>query len=158
MIDNVQLLKYDRFFATGSDAVQGGRRSACRITCSSPLAIRSGGLANDWRRLCLNHNYMYHHLQLILIILFKSDIVAYTQNTIPSFFGWRLRPPTIIRRDGCGGPQYTLLHSHRLLVVGGSRADSAYWNIACNCLPSHFHNNFGWIQIRFAWNPNVSWV
>ena len=33
-------------------------------------------------------------------------------------FGWRLRPPTIIRRDGCGGPQYTLLHSHRLLVVG----------------------------------------
>ena len=35
-----------------------------------------------------------------------------------TIFGWRLRPPTIIRRDGCGGPQYTLLHSHRLLVVG----------------------------------------
>ena len=52
MIDNVQLIKYDRFFATGSDAVQGGRRSACRITFSSPLAIRGGGLANDWRRLC----------------------------------------------------------------------------------------------------------
>ena len=33
-------------------------------------------------------------------------------------FGWRLRPPTIVRRDWCGGPQYTLLHSHRLLVVG----------------------------------------
>ena len=33
-------------------------------------------------------------------------------------FGWRLRPPTNIRRDGCGGRQYTLLHSHRLLVVG----------------------------------------
>ena len=33
-------------------------------------------------------------------------------------FGWRLRPPTIIRRDGCSGPQYTLLHSHRLLVIG----------------------------------------
>ena len=41
---------------------------------------------------------------------------------------------------------------------GGSGADSAYWNIACNCMPSHFHNNFGWIQIRIAWNPNVSWV
>ena len=51
MIDNVQLIQYDRFFATGSDAVQGGRGSACRITCSSPLAIRGGGLANDWRRL-----------------------------------------------------------------------------------------------------------
>ena len=52
VIDNVQLIKYDRLFATGSDAVQGSCRSACRITCSSPLAIRGGGLANDWRRLC----------------------------------------------------------------------------------------------------------
>ena len=51
VIDNVQLIKYDRFFAIGSDAVQGGCRSACRITCSSPLAIHGGGLANDWRRL-----------------------------------------------------------------------------------------------------------
>ena len=51
VIDNVQLIKYDRFFATGSDAVQGGCRSECRITCSSPLAIRGGGLANNWRRL-----------------------------------------------------------------------------------------------------------
>ena len=25
--------------------------SACRITCSSPLAIGGGGIANDWRRL-----------------------------------------------------------------------------------------------------------
>ena len=40
----------------------------------------------------------------------------------------------------------------------GLPCGSAYWNIACNCLPSHFHNNFGWIQIRIAWNPNVSWV
>ena len=39
-------------------------------------------------------------------------------------FGWRLRPPTIIRRDWCGGPQYTLLHSHRLLVLGGSGVDA----------------------------------
>ena len=52
VIDNVQLIEYDRFFTTGSDAVQGGCRSACRITCSSPLAIRGGGLANNWRRLC----------------------------------------------------------------------------------------------------------
>ena len=52
VIDNVQLIKYDGFFVTGSDAVQGGCRSACRITCSSPLAIRGGGLANNWRRLC----------------------------------------------------------------------------------------------------------
>ena len=51
VIDNVQLIKYDRFFVIGSDAVQGGCRSACRITCSSPLAIHGGGLANDWRRL-----------------------------------------------------------------------------------------------------------
>ena len=51
VIDNVQLIKYDRFLATGSDAVQGGCRSACRITCSSPFAIPGGGLANDWRRL-----------------------------------------------------------------------------------------------------------
>ena len=28
VIDNVQLIKYDRFFATGSNAVQGGFRSA----------------------------------------------------------------------------------------------------------------------------------
>ena len=57
----MRLIKYDRFFATGSDAVQGGRRSACRITCSSPLAIRGGGLANDWRRLwnCPNLNAVY---------------------------------------------------------------------------------------------------
>ena len=47
--DNVQLIKYDCFSATGSDAVQGG---SCRITCSSPLTIRGGGLANNWRRLC----------------------------------------------------------------------------------------------------------
>ena len=55
VIDNVQLIKYDRLFATGSNAVQGGCRSACRITCSSPLAIRGGGLANDWRRLWVIH-------------------------------------------------------------------------------------------------------
>ena len=36
VIDNVQLIKYDHFFATGSDAVQGGCRSACQITCSLP--------------------------------------------------------------------------------------------------------------------------
>ena len=52
VIDNVQLIKYDRLFATGSDAVQDACRSGCRITCLSPLAIRGGGLANDWRRLC----------------------------------------------------------------------------------------------------------
>ena len=34
-----------------------------------------------------------------------------------------------IRRDWCGGLQYTLLHSHRLLVVGGSVADNAYWTL-----------------------------
>ena len=50
--DNVQLIKMIVFFATGSNAVLGGRRSACRITFSSPLAIRGGGLANDWRWLC----------------------------------------------------------------------------------------------------------
>ena len=53
VIDNVQLIK---FFATGSNAVLGDRRSACRMTFSSPLAIRGGGLANDWRWLCM---YIY---------------------------------------------------------------------------------------------------
>ena len=69
---------------------------------------------------------------------------------IPTVFGWRpnwlaASAANHIRRDWCGGPQYTLLHSHRLLVVGGSGADSAYWNITCNYFPSHFHNNFDWI-------------
>ena len=36
---------------------------------------------------------------------------------------------------------------HCYIVIGfwkwdGRGADSAYWNTACNCLPSHFHDTF----------------
>ena len=58
------------------------------------------------------------------ILKWHHGWVSLTANVI----GCRLRPATIIRRDWCGGPQYTPLHSHRLLAVAGSGADSAYWN------------------------------
>ena len=66
-----------------------------------------------------------------------------TFSTILFFYWLPASAGNHIRRDVCGGPQYTLLHSHRLLAVGWplSGAASAYWNIACNCSPSHFHNN-----------------
>ena len=48
----------------------------------------------------------------------STEFQGNNPQSLVTVFGWRLRPPTIIRRDGCGGPQYTLLPSHRLLVVG----------------------------------------
>ena len=81
MIHNAQLIIYDRFFATGSDAVHGGCRSACRITFSSPLAIRGGGLANDCGRLCIYYSQkkMLSREQLFLFTLLHTT-PAYAEN------------------------------------------------------------------------------
>ena len=58
---------------------------------------------------------------------------------------WLAASPTIYDEIGAAARN---IHYYTVIGFwywGGSGADSAYWNIACNRLPLHFHNTFGWI-------------
>ena len=75
---------------------------------------------------------------------FKSEVFA-TENGVkqggilsPILFGWRLRPTTIYDEIGAAARNIHCYTAIGFWLWGGSGADSVYWNIACNCLPSHF--------------------